>query len=81
MWGRERLGTGTSSVQVPGPGPVLVPSFLVPVPVISGLDDWSRSRSRFSFGPGTGPNFDSGARGLVIEILPFKMHRHFNYMV
>ena len=37
-----------------GPGPVLVP-------VISGPDDLSRSRSRLNFGPGTGSKFCSVA--------------------
>ena len=38
---------------VPGPGPVLVP-------VISGPDNWSRSKSRLNFGPGTGHGPDPG---------------------
>ena len=45
-------GLGPGPVQVPGPGLGPVP---VPEPVISGPDDWSRSRFRLKFDPGTGP--------------------------
>ena len=56
------------NVSGPGPGPVPVLGlFSVEVPVISGPDDWSRSRSHLNFGPGTSPGPDSGPMAWLLK--------------
>ena len=74
---RERLGTGTGTCSGPGPGH-LWSRYLVPVPVlvITGPDDWSRSS--FNFGPGTGPSANPGP---VAWLLKYSKLHPFDYIL